>query len=61
MVDKCKKCEHFKEEKKEIRSIDGSVSHILQYKCKKHHKIKKSAEGLVPYTRTYTCPDFNKV
>lgn len=61
MSDKCEKCKYFYEDKKEIRGIDGSVSYIPQYKCKKNHKIAKSVEGWAPFTRTYTCPDFKKV
>lgn len=54
-------CKYFYENKKEIRGIDGSVSCIPQYKCKKYHKIAKSVEGWVPLTKTYICPDFKKV
>jgi len=61
MSDKCKMCKYFYENKKEIRGIDGSVSCIPQYKCKKYHKIAKSVEGWVPLTKTYICPDFKKV
>ena len=60
MPDKCEECKHFYEDKKRIRGIGGSVSYIPQYKCKKHHKIAKSVDGWVPFTRTYTCPDFKE-
>jgi len=60
MADNCEECEHFYKGKKEIRDIGGSVSYIPQYKCKKHHKIVKSVDSWVPFTRTYTCPDFKE-
>ena len=60
MPDNCEECEHFYEDKKEIRGIDGSVSYIPQYKCRLGHKIVKSSDGWVPHTRTYTCPDFKE-
>jgi hypothetical protein len=60
MSDKCEECVYFYEDKKKIPGIDGSVSYIPQYKCRKYHKIVKSVEGWVPVTRTYACPDIKK-
>ena len=60
MVDRCEECKYFYEDKKEIRGIDGSVSYIPEFKCRKYHKIAKSVDGWVPRTASYTCPDFER-